>query len=191
MSCRTAAGRRQNRNIRDTFGPNNIHTRIEYYKGSLRRMDTEQNGTYYIGDAAKKRFIFVDPSKRGYAMISPGILGQGTDESLYSGDRNRDARHRRKAADVRPPCAPFCHHRASTNRVWKHTPPENKEIVTDGWYVDLPISVPNHSRIGSITVLALWKQSASDTENQAYAHGSRCPRFASLGKDRRAAYGGD
>jgi hypothetical protein len=138
---------------RETFGSDS-RTRTEYYKGSLRRMDFEQNDTYSIGDTSTKRYKIVDPTKHEYYDSSPyrlAAMSSDQSQTLVIEIETRDTGEQRQMFGHTARYFITTEHR-HTEYAGK-PPSKRQEIVTDGWYVDLPPAVPNHSRVGAVAVL--------------------------------------
>src|SRR6266498_1580018 len=141
--------------VKETFAGRTATT-VEYYKGDLWRSDWEESGGYRIMDSAGRRAITVDPAKREYSVNTFTRTGQTqtTDpsqtvvidiETQDTGERRRMFGHP-------------AHHFITTER--RHTeyldrpPSETREIVTDGWYLDVPLPFPVHSRIGAFVIVS-------------------------------------
>jgi hypothetical protein len=125
-------------------------TRVEYYKGNRWRSDSDPNGGYWIVDSANKRTITVDPMKREYSVNTFTRAEPTTDPSqtIVIEIETRDTGEQRQMFG-HP-----VHHILQTERRRTEYPDkpssETREIMTDGWYMDVPVPFPNHSRIGAV-----------------------------------------
>ena len=141
--------------VKETFGTHTATT-THYYKENRWRSDSDQNGYYRIIDSANKRTITVDLAKREYSINTFTHTNQITDPSqtIVIEIETRDTGEHRQT---------FGHpvHRFITSER-RHTeyadkqPSETREVITDGWYLDLPLPFPNHSRIGRVGVLTTY-----------------------------------
>lgn len=138
--------------VKDTFAGGKA-TRVEYYSENRWRSDSEYG--YRIVDSLNQRVLTVDPCKREYSVDTFNSFTrteQITDpsqtivievETLDTGERRQmfghSARHfiaidrRRTEYPDKPPSA-------------------TREIRTDGWYLDIPLPFPNHSRYVGVAV---------------------------------------
>src|SRR5258708_32495642 len=135
--------------VKETFASGTA-TRAEYYKENRWRSESQQSGDYRIVDSANKRIITVDPAKREYSVNTFTRTEQTTDPSqtIVIEVETRDTGEQRQMFG-HP-----VHHILQTERRRTEYPDkpssETREIMTDGWYMDVPVPFPNHSRIGAV-----------------------------------------
>jgi hypothetical protein len=141
--------------MKETFAGRTTSS-VEYYKGNRWRSDSEPGGGYWIIDSANKRTITVDPVKREYSVNTFTRTGPTSDPSqtIVIEIETRDTGEQQQM---------FGHpvqHVITTERRHTEYPgkpsSETREIMTDGWYMDLPLPFPNHSRIGAVAVLTTF-----------------------------------
>src|SRR3989442_1727955 len=141
--------------VKETFA-SGAATRTEYYKENRWRSESEQIGGYRIVDSANKRIITVDPAKREYYVNTFTRTEQTTDpyqtivievETRGTGEQRQMFGHP-------------VHHFITTERRRTENPDkppsETREIITDGWYLDVTLPFPNHSHIGAIAVFTAF-----------------------------------
>ena len=141
--------------VKETFASGTA-TRAEYYKENRWRSESEQSGDYRIVDSANKRTITVDPAKREYSVNTFTRTEQTTDPSqtIVIEVETRDTGEQRQMFG-HP-----VHHFITTERrrtEYPDKPPsETREIITDGWYLDVHLPFPNHSGIGGVAVFTAF-----------------------------------
>jgi hypothetical protein len=140
-------------NVKDTSASGTA-TRVEYYKGSRWRNDSEHG--YRIVDSLNKRAITVDPAKREYSVNSFTRTEQITDPSqtVVIEVETRDTGERRQMFGH--PARHFITIERRRTEYPDKPPSATREITTDGWYLDIPLPSPNHSRIGAVAVLTVF-----------------------------------
>jgi len=128
-------------------------TVVHYYKENRWRSDADQSGYYRVIDSANKRITTVDLTKREYSINSFTNTNQIKDPSqtIVIEIESRDTgEHRQMFGHP-------VHHIVTTER--RHTeypdkaPSETRETITDGWYLDITLPSPDHSRTGRVSVL--------------------------------------
>lgn len=128
-------------------------TSVEYYKGNRWRSDSQPGGGYAIVDSVSRRTITVDQVKREYSVNTFTHAGPTSDPSqtIVIEIDTRDTGEQQQM---------FGHparHIITTERRHTEYPgkpsSETDEIMTDGWYMDVPVPFPSSSRIGSVYVL--------------------------------------
>ena len=130
-------------------------TSVEYYKGNRWRSDSEPGGGYRIVDSVNRRTITVDRVKREYSVNTFTHAGPTSDPSqtIVIEIETRDTGEQQQMFG-HP-----AHHIITTERRHTEYPgkpsSETDEIMTDGWYMDVPVPFPNPSRIGSVAVFTL------------------------------------
>ena len=137
--------------VKETFARATA-TRVEYYKENLWRSESEQSGCYRIVGYANKHAITVDPAKREYSVNTFTRTEETTDpyQTILIEVETRDTGEQRQMFG-HP-----VHHYITTDRrrtEYPDKPPsETREIITDGWYLDVPLPFPNYSHAGGIAV---------------------------------------
>ena len=138
--------------VRETFGRGDTTSLVYYCKEHFWRTESPGDREYMIVDWVNKRSISVDSAKRQYVLHSPPRQPEATDstEMIVIEIETRDTGEQRQM---------FGH---ATRRFMtterRHTeyrdrlPSDITEIVTDGWYLDIPGQVPILSRVGSVHV---------------------------------------
>ena len=128
-------------------------TSVEYYKGNRWRSDSEPGGGYRIVDSVNRRTITVDRVKREYSVNTFTHAGPTSDPSqtIVIEIETRDTGEQQQMFG-HP-----AHHIITTERRHTEYPgkpsSETDEIMTDGWYMDVPVPFPSSSRIGTVDVL--------------------------------------
>jgi hypothetical protein len=137
--------------VKETYAGGSAN-RVEYYKGNCARSESDQGGGYVIVDRINKRTIMVDPAKREYSIFTHTERTIDPSSTIVVDVETRDTGERRQM---------FGHtvlHLITTERQHTEYPgkpsSETHEITTDGWYLDIALSFPNHSRIGAVAVLS-------------------------------------
>ena len=129
-------------------------TSVEYYKGNRWRSDSEPGGGYWIVDSVNRRTITVDPVKREYSVNTFTHARPTSDPSqtIVIEIETRDTGEQQQMFG-HP-----AHHNITTERRHTEYPgkpsSETDQIMTDGWYMDVPVPFPSSSRIGRVDVLA-------------------------------------
>jgi len=140
--------------IRQTWGTGAPTTADYYYKQQLWRWGSP-GGNYQIVDQAHKRSFLVTPASSEYTEFTQTRRPQETDDSetIVVEISTRDT------GEQRPMFGHAARHLITTKRrrtEYRDQPPSaSQEIVTDGWYLDLPDRVPSLSRTGAVAVLRL------------------------------------
>ena len=137
--------------MKQTFAGRTTNS-VEYYKGNRWRSDLEPGG-YRIVDSVNRRTITVDRVKREYSVITFTHAGPTSDPSqtIVIEIEARDTGEQQQMFG-HP-----AHHIITTERRHTEYPgkqsSETDEIMTDGWYMDVPLPFPSSSRIGTVDVL--------------------------------------
>jgi hypothetical protein len=141
--------------VQETFGRGGTTSLVYYCKEHFWRTESPGDREYMIVDWVNKRSISVDPAKRQYVLHSPPPNPEATDstEMIVVEIETRDTREQRER---------FGHAARrfmTTERrhiEYRDRPPSAiTEIVTDGWYLDIPGPFPILSRVGSVHLLAV------------------------------------
>ena len=137
--------------IKQTFAGRTT-TSVEYYKGNRWRSDSEPGGGYLIVDSVNRRTITVDRVKREYSVNTFTHAGPTSDPSqtIVIEIETRDTGEQQQMFE-HP-----AHHIITTERRHTEYPgkpsSETDEIMTDGWYMDVPVPFPSSSRICRVDV---------------------------------------
>jgi hypothetical protein len=141
--------------VQETFGRGGTTSLVYYCKEHFWRTESPGDREYMIVDWVNKRSISVDPAKRQYVLHSPPRNREATDstEMIVIEIETRDTGEQRQM---------FAHAaRRFMTTERRHTeyrdrpPSDIREIVTDGWYLDIPGQFPTLSRVGSVAVYVL------------------------------------
>lgn len=141
--------------VQETFGRGGTTSLVYYCKEHFWRTESPGDREYMIVDWVNKRSISVDPAKRQYVLHSPPRKPEATDspEMIVVEIETRDRGEQRQM---------FGHAARrfiTTERrhiEYRDRPPSDiTEIVTDGWYLDIPGQFPNLGRVGSLQVFAV------------------------------------
>jgi hypothetical protein len=127
-------------------GPNGTTIRVEYYKGTLWRTDPREGGGYRIIDSATRRVIIVDPVKREFWNHTYIPRKQTTDPSrtIVVEIEGRDTGERRQMFGY--PAGRFITIQHQHTEYPDKPLSEIQEIITDGWYLDVPFPLPKEYR---------------------------------------------
>lgn len=147
--------------IRETYGATST-SRVEHYKQRLWRTDWTAGG-YQIGDPVNRRSITVDTALRQYMVVdtpAPAPQVGNPVETIVVEIETLDT------GEQRPAFGHTAHHIISTER--RHSehpgqpPTDFREIVTDGWYLDLPNPFPLLSRVGAVATFVVVDKHPGD-----------------------------
>ena len=140
--------------IRETNGAS-ISTRTDYYKPPFWRTGLP-GGSYMVADSANRRSFTVDTAGRQYIVNNVEDVRQqppSPDQTIVADIETKDT------GEQRPMFGHTARHIITTQRrhtEYRNQPPgEIQEIVTDGWYLDLPGRFSNRSRAGAIAYLTV------------------------------------
>ena len=140
--------------VRDTFA-NRSTTRVEYYKDTRSRTDASAGGgAYRIVDSANKRILFVDPVKREFWIYTSTSRKPRADPSrtIVVEVEGHDTGEQRQIFGY--PARHFITVQRQHTEYTDKPPSETQEIVTDGWYLDVPFPLPAYRHgIGVYTAL--------------------------------------
>ena len=127
---------------------------VEYYKGNLWRSDSEPGGGYSIVDSVNRRTITVDRVKREYSVNTFTHAGPTSDPSqtIVIEIETRDTGEQQQMFG-HPARHIITTERRRTEYSGKPSS-ETDEIMTDGWYMDVPVPFPSSSRIGAVFTLS-------------------------------------
>jgi hypothetical protein len=129
-------------------------TSVEYCKGNRWRSDSEPSGSYWIVDSANKGTITVDPVNREYSVnaFTPAEPITNPSQTIVIEIETRDT------GEQQQKFGHLLHHVITTERRHTEYPDkpssETREIMTDGWYMDVPVPFPSPSRIGMVAVFS-------------------------------------
>lgn len=125
-----------------------------YYKPQLWRADLPGR-SYVIVDSGNRRSIMVEPAAREYSVQNFGGAPQqpaDPDQTVVAEVETRDTGEQRQMFGH------IAHHIFTTLRrhtEYRNQPPSAiQEVLTDGWYLDVPGRFPMLSRAGTVTYLA-------------------------------------
>lgn len=129
---------------------------MHYYKENRWRTDSEQSSCSRIIDSTNKRGITIDLVKREYSINA----FTHTDPTIDSSQTIVIEIETWDTGEHRQMFGHTAHHFITAER--RHTeytdrpPSEIREIITGGWYLDVPLPFPNHNRTGSVAVLTAY-----------------------------------
>ncbi len=129
-------------------------TRVEYFKGKKWRVESNQFLGYQIVDSDSKVSISVDPIKREYSVhtFSHPKQTEDTSQTIAIDIETRDTGEQRQMFGHTARRFITSEHRRSE---YQDKPPsETVEITTDSWYLDVPYSLPNRGRAGTVAILS-------------------------------------
>ena len=139
--------------IKQTYANGRTFFTTEYYKGNLRRIDSDAG--YTIIDPINHRSITADTIRREYSVRTAANQPPAIDPSrtVFIESETHDTGERREI---------FGHqalHLITTER--RHLqrtdkpPSAVREITIDGWYLNSVLPFPNHSRVAAVSYLAV------------------------------------
>ena len=138
--------------IQETFGPS-TSSRTEYYKDRLWRRELDP-ATYLVMGASNRRNFQVETQRREYVVQTPGRPLA----PVHSSDTFVVELDARDTGEQRQVFGHNARHFISTeHRRMEHSgqsPSAVKELVTDGWYLDIPGRFPGLSGVGVVTYIA-------------------------------------
>jgi len=140
--------------VQESFGRGGTTSLVYYCKEHFCRTESPGGREYMIVDWVNSRSISVDAALRQYLVHTPTRKPEAADsaETVVVEIETRDRGEQRQM---------FGHAARrfiTTERrhiEYRDRPPSDiTEIVTDGWYLDIPGQFPTLSRVGSVFVLA-------------------------------------
>jgi hypothetical protein len=142
--------------VKETFPGGPTTTTVEYHKGNRLRRDSKPGGAYVFADFANKQSITVDPLKREYSVHISNRPEPAEDpnETIVIDIESRDTGEQRQMFGH-----PARHIVTTERRRTEFTDKpstETQEIVTDGWYIEVPGLKVRHSRIGAVAVFRVY-----------------------------------
>ena len=175
MASVTAAPLRADLKIRiqETYGTV-TSSRTEFYKDRLWRRELDPT-SYLVIDSANRRSFQVDTEHHEYVVQTPGRPL----EPSHSGDTFVVEIETRDTGDQRQVFGHTARHFKTTeHRRMEHPgqpPSEIQELVTDGWYLDVPGRFPGLSGVGIVTFLATSVMPATARPFRIWSPASRPP----------------
>lgn len=138
--------------IQETFGPTTT-SRTEYYKDRLWRRDQDPV-SYLVIDSANRRSFQVDTERREYVVQTPSrpLAPAHSDATFVVEIDARDTGEQRRVFGHTARHFITTEHRRMEG---SGRPPSNiTELVTYGWYLDIPGRFPGLSGVGIVTFVA-------------------------------------
>jgi len=137
--------------IRETYGPSASY-RTEYYKPNFWRSEREP-GDDLIVDSTNRRSFLIDTTRREYTVQTHGRapLPANPARTFRVDIETRDTGEQRQAFGHTARHFMTTEHRYMEDG--EKPVSEVQELVTDGWYLDIPGRFPGLSSIGTVTYL--------------------------------------
>jgi hypothetical protein len=141
-------------------------SRTEYYKNGQWRFEVAP-GVYVIADSATQRSIMVFSARREYSvnqMVRP-LPATNPEMTFIEEIKTSDTGERRDLFGHTARHIITTEHRRAEYRNRPSAEEKEKEIVTEGWYLDIPGRFPGISRVGTVTMLMAHDSRERPREN--------------------------